>query len=436
MKRKYFCLLLLLLCIPLAGGCDEGNFFDIQSTMKPPALNQDEELIKLVIDRKFGDDFILKYPQRGEYRSAILLYDFDGNGQDTAITFYRTNREKKTIHILVMKKINGVWGIVKDFLNSGDDIDKVCFGDINGDGRDEIIVGWSDVETNINNISAYEVDEENVNEIKFDKKYIEFSLVNGTDILLVSPSSTNNSFYAYLLKIKNGKFFENSTIKFNDSIVRCNSLIYGKISDEQNGFFIDYTNLEGQTITEIICVENRLSRITNENINVNSIKRNVPILSKDVNNDSIVEVPILNEVESVLGNENEVKTYMVRWSNFDIIKKQFINVRKSVCNYEMGYNLFVPDGWDKNIVCCMDSKCMSEKFYEQSVDRSGNKYVGDLLLEIKKVSMYDWQSMENKQQYVLLSEDNGFVYIAYVPDVENELVVDGESLKENFEIIK
>ena len=101
----------------------------------------------------------------------------------------------------------------------------------------------------------------------------------------------------------------------------------------------------------------------------------------------------------------------------------------------MGYNFFVPDNWDKNIICSIDEKYQSEKFYEQHIDTTVNKDVGDMLLEIKKISLYEWKSINDKENYVFLGENNGFVYLATIPKKENELIISGDDLKKNFEII-
>lgn len=435
MKKKYFCLGILILFTVFIGGCGDGNFFDIQSIMKPPQLSEDEELIKSVIDRKLGKDFILKYPQRGDYRSAIVLHNFDSEEKNEAVIFYQLGDEKNAIHIMIMQKINGSWNIAGDYLEYGNDVDKVCFGDLNSDGRDEIIVGLADSDTNLNNLAVYEVEKDGMNEIKLDDKYIEFSCLEKNGLFIICPSSANDSFYTKLIKIKNKKFSESSAIKFGETITKCNSLVYGGITDKENGIFLDYTNLDGKIKTEIIRVSGKLSGNTNKIYNLGSSKRDIPILCKDINNDGIIEVPVISTVEDVAGAEKKCNTNMINWSYYDLENEKFKSIEKSVCNYEMGYNFFVPDNWDKNIICSIDEKYQSEKFYEQHIDTTVNKDVGDMLLEIKKISLYEWKSINDKENYVFLGENNGFVYLATIPKKENELIISGDDLKKNFEII-
>lgn len=45
-----------------------------------------------------------------------------------------------------MKKTDGVWSNVGTFNNPATQIDKVEFGDVNADGKSEIIIGWGNTD--------------------------------------------------------------------------------------------------------------------------------------------------------------------------------------------------------------------------------------------------------------------------------------------------
>ena len=77
----------LWLCLFLSG-CSLASF-DTKNLMAPPKANQDQQAIQALLQ---GNrlDITLVYPQSGEYRSAIIMHDFTGDGEEDAIGFYST----------------------------------------------------------------------------------------------------------------------------------------------------------------------------------------------------------------------------------------------------------------------------------------------------------------------------------------------------------
>lgn len=63
---------------------------DTQNLMSPPKATGDKADIQRVIEESAGS-YTFKYPQKGDYRSAVIMHDINGDGTDEAVAFYKSN---------------------------------------------------------------------------------------------------------------------------------------------------------------------------------------------------------------------------------------------------------------------------------------------------------------------------------------------------------
>ena len=80
LKIKFMVLSFSLFLVSLLSGCTVSTF-QIQNLMRPPKSTGYKAEIQKVIEEVTGSSIILKYPQRGEYRSAVIMKDVSGDGQ-------------------------------------------------------------------------------------------------------------------------------------------------------------------------------------------------------------------------------------------------------------------------------------------------------------------------------------------------------------------
>ena len=87
-RKLILCLLVLCLAFSLCG-CD---FFmaDTAELLSPPALSDDFKEISDAINASAKQDYLMEYPQAGDYRSAVVQKDINGDGVNEAFAFYST----------------------------------------------------------------------------------------------------------------------------------------------------------------------------------------------------------------------------------------------------------------------------------------------------------------------------------------------------------
>lgn len=109
---------LFCLCCP---GCSFSGL-DAQNLMAPPKSNADQQSIHQLLQ---GDktELTLVYPKNGEYRSAIIMHDFTGDGVKDALGFYA--KEDRSVVVQFLVKQDGHWEAAATFENTATQVDRV-----------------------------------------------------------------------------------------------------------------------------------------------------------------------------------------------------------------------------------------------------------------------------------------------------------------------
>ena len=166
----------LLMCITLVFcfcGCD---FFaaDTAELLSPPEPVGDIKPIAEVIKKTSSSDYVMKYPSRGDYRSAVIREDIDSDGKQEAFAFYSiTDRDVITMHINAICKRDGEWTSVATQQIVAAGVDKIEFCDLDNDGAKEILVGWQIYGTSEMQLAVYSYSE-NVFAQRLLQKYTNF----------------------------------------------------------------------------------------------------------------------------------------------------------------------------------------------------------------------------------------------------------------------
>ena len=125
-----------------ANGC---SFLELglDDALRPPKTMGDEAEIEKLISESAKGSYILKYPKNGNYRSAIITQDLDGDDTAEAIAFFRGKDEATRLHMLVMYETDDGWKVSGDFVTETTDVDCVDFAKISDSGRLDILTGYT-----------------------------------------------------------------------------------------------------------------------------------------------------------------------------------------------------------------------------------------------------------------------------------------------------
>ena len=101
--KKYVAIVLSALLIFTLSGCDS-FITGADELLLAPMLEGAMYPVQQALKDAVGDKITLKYPSEGEYRSAFVMKDIDGNGTEEAFAFYSTTEDSAvTMHINVIE---------------------------------------------------------------------------------------------------------------------------------------------------------------------------------------------------------------------------------------------------------------------------------------------------------------------------------------------
>ena len=72
--------------------------------MKPPKATGERQEIYSVLEEKANYQLTLRYPKAGEYRSAIVMKDVTGDGNDEAINFTPEGKIPIQLYLLLARQ--------------------------------------------------------------------------------------------------------------------------------------------------------------------------------------------------------------------------------------------------------------------------------------------------------------------------------------------
>ena len=440
----FLALVLFMLFLSLQGCSLIG--LDAQSLMHAPKpTGKNETDIQNVLEKTAGDSIILKYPTSGDYRSAIMTHDLCGSNEKEAIAFYQKGDGTTGTNIMFMEKGQDGWQNIGLFNNPASNVERICFGDVNGDGKDDVIVGWGSSLNNTGNICVYYYKDNKMNELQLNQSYTEMAVMDfdgdGRDeIFTANITMGDQQAIARLIKIKNGEMELMGTAPLDAGVTKYVSINAGLINEKQNGIVLDGIKDANTMVTELLYWDKKTKRLTapfydEATKSDKSTERQTSVVSKDINGDKIIEIPIVTLLPGNSGTSVQDAGYLTSWHRYDTGTGTLIRVMSMVIDSFDGYWFSVPDMWRGKITTKMSTSTRTLTFYEwlkSGKDASGT--AGQSILKIQVFTKKEWASGNTKGFFKLAGSDN-IVYAASIPSPDNPLSITQSEVKEAFSII-
>lgn len=374
MKKRYFAFAVLLTAIVIAfSGCDAFTFNSAENLVRPPKLSGSDGELQAAFEEVIREkgEYILKYPSAGDYRSAFVRYDCDGDGADEAFVFYSLKTEEMSVYMYVLDYENGEWIAVDTFPGDGSDIYSIEFCDLNNDSVAEILVGWNASESKTNKkLSVYCLYE---NSEVLNCKVLAIETYTGMitvdidgdqqeEILvaLINPTSDTYTTEARLLKMSgedSGKFQITAVGQVSlYSEITAFSAISSGVSGGKTYIYID--EVAGDTyLTQLLYwdeVNNTLiSPIQVDVLSVSSCptSRSLQLHSEDIDDDGELEIPstsllknssiVRKNTQSADAKNQTENVYVTSWNKYN--GGDFVTVSSYIENADNEFRIIYDD---------------------------------------------------------------------------------------------
>ncbi len=434
--KKLIALCLSALFIFTFTGCDTLQP-DVDGLMGAPKLEGDMSPVQQALEETVGEKITLKYPVSGEYRSAFVLKDLNGDGVKEAMAFYSDTVDSTvSVHINIIAQEGESWQSKGDLSLVGNGVESVSFSDLDGDGGLEIIVGWMVYGTVEKQVGIYTYD---------GKSLIQRAIEPYTNFLCadITGDKVNDLSVVYLNsaeKTASAKIFSLSTVGITEvgqtaldgGVSSYAAPVLSTLSNGWPAIYVDAVKGNGM-LTEIIWYKDGIlhSIYDPEAPEISLTYRNSTVSSRDYNGDGVIDIPVSELLISTAEMTDADKAYYTNWSEFD--GEKFNILASTFMNYSDGYSLTVPDKWKARLLLVRKTEARMRFFIGFDPE---TKLAKDELFRIVAASVPDYETgAYADDKYILLDRTDTLVYLAMVMP-ENSVGITEKDVREMFSIIK
>ncbi len=431
--KKILLGIMLLAVVMCFCGCDLFTV-DSEELLSPPAPQGDLYDISEALKKTVPETYVLKYPSRGEHRSAIATEDIDGDGVTEAFAFYSTvSGDTINMSVNFIKKKDGKWKSIGETSLEAGGIERVDFCDLDGDGTKELLAGWEIYGTSEKQVGIYSVKGDTITEL-FIKQYTNFICADmngdGTNELflqLLDAKEKSNRAEVYSVNTNGGTVISSSIM--DATVKSANDPVVSKLTNGQTAVFVDEIKGLG-AITEVLLM--REGELLNPLLDSSKLENTVTlrgsnILSKDVNNDKMTEIP--TAAPTPIMSEGGEKVYYTNWCSFD---GETLNVEKTaITNTSDNYEIEIPAKFVGALAVKKDLQNAEQTFYYYSAE---TETAGDMLFKIKVYSKKDFEKRKEKEMFNIRTTDTS-VFAGQVNENASPISFKAEEIKKMFNII-
>ena len=373
MKRLLAALLSLFLCL-LMSGCNAIGL-DVENQLRPPKNNGQQEELRMALENFIAQNnergevtpYLLKYPSAGQYRSAFLLLDqvqspvyvspndsSPSSYLDTiaeyCLAFYRLDIENSPTHINLLKKSNGSWTSISDVEGYSEEIAQVNFADTTGDSIPELLIGWNLYNAKDKRLCVYSIAPQ-LTEEAYTDSYTHLTVCDMTgddvdDLLLFNSDAVAGKCTARLFSHTDGRLALFGTVPLDPAILQFQESTNVIFPNGFRGVYIDAYKDPKTTITELILWNGNqlLSPFYSNELQITSLTaREASLHSCDIDEDGVVEWPLLEMIDQSTSDEQTGVLWKVSWYYFDITTFTAKHDFDSIVNREENYLLQLTD---------------------------------------------------------------------------------------------
>lgn len=319
-RLRILALIMLVFTVISLGGC-KFSVLSAEKLLRPPKSGAE---IEDAIEKFAGESIILKNPVSSstDFSSSLTLIDLDYDSTEEAVVFYSTTSNETGVHMNVLKHIGDEWVSIGDFSGYGSNIESLSFRNLSKDiNQYDIVTTWSYIDSKVMTIHKLvgegrradlrlvcDESYESMGYVDVDKDgFYEIFLING-DFSDKSKVPT-----AKVVRIDKYDVLNIGMISLSREIVGFENAYCQEINDENIPMIAvyDYVNTDGLYGTDVVFWDANRSCLSMMQVDKTtnsafSTLRKIPVLSGDINADTLVEIPVQ---EPIVGSSLNEKMY-------------------------------------------------------------------------------------------------------------------------------
>ncbi len=309
MKRTRIAALLAAIAL-FCSGCS----MDVENFLQPPAAQGEQQPIQNALETYISDSgdtarrYSLQYPSEGEFTSAFVVCDEHGVPIDEddssaaltpslAVALYRFAGANEEVHINLLRRDGEEWISVADVSGFGSDILQVAFGDLDGDGMRELIVGFGTYNSRDHRLAVLSMTD-GLTVLDDGQMYTRLFVGRMTasehDSLLTMRIGEANTVTATLSTLDDGQMVSLGKVSLDGYIQQFGDMQYSRLDDGVSGLYIDGIKSGGTLVTELVYYdgERLYAPFYDADTNTTTLTaRRSGLAVRDIDGDMTVEIP-------------------------------------------------------------------------------------------------------------------------------------------------
>lgn len=359
---------------------------DPVSQMKVPQLSADKASLMAAITSALKPiDAALIRPANDD-DSSIFTEDLDKDGNMETLVFYQTKNEAVVIHGMILVKHEDEWTKKLVFDGDGTMLDSVDLKDVTGDGKLDIVTGYSRGDEKGMVVYSYTGGE--LEEI-LTKPYTKYILDD------LNEDGTSDITVVYF---KRNEFSTITTYQFNDGFKVLDELdeldpyfdnyyniVSGKVAENKEGIVLDSAVDSRSAYTTLVVMENNKLRIAVPG-DVHTFKDR-KIVSEDIDGDGIIEIGMLEPPKGWEYFDPETIPYFNAYYKWDGKNGLTFTTRKYIDPADRFVINFSPE-WEDKVT--LDTKSVQDKSLKFIMSDTGKT-----VAEVSFFTPAEWDRVKN-----------------------------------------
>ncbi|MBW4080460.1 hypothetical protein [Paenibacillus sp. S150] len=379
---------------------------DPVSRMKEPQLSADKASLLTAINSLKPASSTLIRPANDD-DSSIFTEDLDKDGVVETLVFYLTKNETVQIHGMILEKQEEEWVKKLVFDGNGTELDSVDIKDVTGDGKLDIIAGYSRGEEK--GMVVYQYSDGVLEEV-LTQPYTQYLLgdLNEDGI----PDIT-------VVNFKRNEFATITTYQYSDGFKVLDelddldpyfnnyySIVSGKVAEHKEGIILDAAVDSRSAYTTVVVMDNNKLRVAVPG-DARTFKER-KIISEDIDGDGIIEVGLLERPQGWEYFDPQTIPYFNSYYKWDGKNGLVFSDQQYRDPSDRFIINFSPEWYEKVTV---DTKSVQDKYLRFIMSDTG-----ETVAEVSFFSPAEWDRVKNSG-WELLGSDLDKI-IGYRGDLE------------------
>lgn len=437
MKKRSIRLAALVLAVGiLLAGC--GRYSpEIGDLIVPPEPSGDLALIREALYDFAGQEITLRYPKSGEYRSAFVVYDINGDSQNEVCAFYSTVSEENTtvMHLNLIARRDGAWRSVNDFSFDCSGAEWVRFTDLTGDGTPEVVVSWTVSASPIKKLTVFRYQRSEL--IPYlNENYSTYAVCDlddkGPELLLVTVDPAAKQATAKLLTLSPMAADTAGLCRMDGTVLSYYTPIFSALPDGRPAVYLDADKGTEGTVTEILyCEEGRLTDPfvgENDPINTATLRASTTRCS-DFDGDGIPEIPLITALPSPQTPDGGETVYRTDWVNWN--GNGFDTAATALMNYTDGYYFELDPSLRDGIAATRNAETGERVLYRYEPD-AAQPFTE--LFRLRTLPTEEWKAGGGPSNYAEIASNDTVTVAALLR--KNESGIDRDYLEKHIKFIE